>query len=108
MGTDETKQVLEQMLNDAETAAAIGGGDFSEFADADLTDAERALLTAAAGDLDDDVSGFVAGYVKIGDIEGFATGDRGLGGGVGNDNFEDPTVFNKPNVKTAIDYIFKF
>jgi len=43
-------------------------------ASGELTDAEQALLTAAAGDLDGDVSGFGESFLKLGDIKGESTG----------------------------------
>lgn len=70
MGKEEMKTLLETMLNDAEVAGRVGEGDFSDLAEGDLTESEKALLSAAGGDLDDDVSGFSHGFLKIGDIKG--------------------------------------
>ncbi len=68
MGKEEMATLLETMLNDAEVAGRVAGGDFSDLSDGELTDAERALLSAAGGDLNDDVSGFGFRFNhKIGD-----------------------------------------
>jgi hypothetical protein len=84
MTKESTGKVLEGILNDADLAGKVAEGDFTSFADEDLTDAERALLEAAAGDLDADVSGFAAfvkyksagpdSFVKLGDIEALSMG----------------------------------
>lgn len=105
MGQEETKQVLEGVLNDDDAAGAVAEGDFSGFADAELTGAERALLQAAASELvDDEVSGFafgkgrdVKGFGKIPDIPGFSKIPDLKGGPI------DPKV--KPALRDAFDYI---
>lgn len=64
-------ELLETMLNDAEVAERVAGGDFADLGEGELTEAERALLTAAGSDLDDDdVSGFGGYFLKLGDIDG--------------------------------------
>ncbi len=70
MGKQEFARMLEGIVNDGETAGRVAGGDFSDMASGELSEAEQALLTAAAGDLDDEVSGFGSSYLKLGDIEG--------------------------------------
>lgn len=71
MGKQEFAKVLEGIINDADAAGRVAGGDFADLAGGELTDAEQALLTAAAGDLDDEVTGFRAtGFLKLGDIDG--------------------------------------
>jgi len=71
MGKQEYAKVLEGIINDAGAAGRVAGGDFADLADGELTDAEQALLTAAAGDLDDEVTGFGADFfLKLGDIDG--------------------------------------
>ena len=91
MGKEEFAKVLEGIVNDADMAERVAAGDFGA---GDLTEAEEALLSAAAGDLDGDVTGFTKhdtakmvsdvamwesfspnvqlafGYLKIGDIKG--------------------------------------
>jgi hypothetical protein len=62
--------MLEGMVNDGETAERVAGGDFADLSGGELTSAEQALLTAAAGDLDGDVSGFGSSFLKLGDIDG--------------------------------------
>ena len=62
--------MLEGIVNDGETAERVAGGDFADLAGGELTSAEQALLTAAAGDLDGDVSGFGNSFLKLGDIDG--------------------------------------
>ena len=69
MGKQEFAKVLEGIINDAGAAGRVAGGDFADLAGGELTDAEQALLTAAAGDLDDEVTGFGA-FLKLGDIDG--------------------------------------
>lgn len=74
MSKEEMAKLLETMLNDTEVAERVGEGDFTDLPDGDLTDAERALLTAAGADLGGDVSGFnFGGYLKLGDIKGEPT-----------------------------------
>ena len=69
MTKESTRQALEGLLNDPKAAAQVAEGDFSAMADHELTDAERALLKAAAADIDSsDVSGF-----------GFRTGETSQG-----------------------------
>nr|WHW29256.1 hypothetical protein [uncultured bacterium] len=71
MGKQEFARMLEGIVNDADTAERVAGGDFADLAKGELTDAEQALLTAAAGDLDGDVSGFaIDAFLKLGDIDG--------------------------------------
>jgi hypothetical protein len=70
VGKQEFAQMLEGIINDSETAGRVASGDFSDMADGELTEAEHALLTAAAGDLDGDVSGFGDNFLKLGDIDG--------------------------------------
>lgn len=70
MTKESTGKVLEGIPQDAELAEQVAAGDYTGFADEDLTDAERALLEAAASELGDyDVSAFSA-YLKFGDIKG--------------------------------------
>ena len=73
MGKEEMAELLETMLNDAEVAGRVADGDFSDLSEGELTGAERALLSAAGTDLDDDVAGFSAGFLKLGDIKGEST-----------------------------------
>lgn len=73
MGKEEMAELLETMLNDAEVAERVAGGDFSDLPEGELTGAERALLTAAGTDLDGDVAGFSAGFYQIGDVKGEST-----------------------------------
>ncbi len=68
MGKEEYAKTLESILNDADTAEQVSGGDFANLDANELTEAERALLSAAAGELSDDVIGF--GIPKV---EGMAT-----------------------------------
>lgn len=70
MGKQEFARMLEGIINDGETAERVAGGDFADLAGGELTSAEQALLTAAAGDLDGDVSGFADSFLKLGDIDG--------------------------------------
>ena len=70
MGKQEFAKVLEGIINDAGAAGRVAGGDFADLAGGELTDAEQALLTAAAGDLDDEVTGFGDSFLKLGDIDG--------------------------------------
>lgn len=71
MGKEEMAELLETMLNDADVAGRVAEGDFSDLSEGELTGAERALLSAAGSDLDDNVSGFgIDSYLKIGDIKG--------------------------------------
>jgi hypothetical protein len=70
MGKQEFAKVLEGIINDAGAAERVAGGDFADLDGGELTDAEQALLTAAAGDLDDEVTGFGDSFLKLGDIDG--------------------------------------
>ena len=70
MGKEEFARMLEGIVNDGDTAERAAGGDFTDLPRGELTQAEQALLTAAAGDLDGDVSGFASSYLKLGDIDG--------------------------------------
>lgn len=70
MGQQEFAQMLEGMVNNGEIAERVAGGDFADMAEGDLTEAERALLTAAAGELEDEVAGFGNFFLKLGDIDG--------------------------------------
>ncbi len=74
MGQQEFARMLEGIVNDGETASRVAGGDFSDMANGELNEAERALLSAAAGDLDGDVSGFGNSFLKLGDIDGETKG----------------------------------
>lgn len=79
MTKESTGKVLAGILNDAEAASQVAGGDYTSFADEDLTDAERALLEAAAGELDEaDVAGFAV-FAKYDGIDGESL-RSGLGG----------------------------
>lgn len=53
MGKNETRAAFEAMTNDTDLAGAVEKGDFTGLDAEDLTPAERALLTAAASELDD-------------------------------------------------------
>lgn len=70
MGKQEFARVLEGIVNDSASAERVATGDFTDLAEGELNDAERALLTAAAGDLEGDVAGFGNKYLKLGDIDG--------------------------------------
>ena len=71
MSKAEMAKLLEGILNDSEMAGRIAGRDFSDLGEGELTEAERALLSAAGTDLDDDVSGFaIDAFLKLGDIDG--------------------------------------
>ena len=72
MGQQEFAQLLEGMLNDGDIAERVAGGDFADMAEGDLTEAERALLSAAADELDEEVAGFGNFFLKLGDIDGEA------------------------------------
>lgn len=74
MGQQEFARMLEGIVNDNETAGRVAAGDFSDMASGELTDAEQALLSAAAGDLDGDVAGFGNSFLKLGDIDGESKG----------------------------------
>lgn len=92
MGKEEMAQLLETMLNDADVAERVGEGDFSDLPEGELTESERALLSAAGADLGDDVSGFsAASYLKIGDIKGES---RSFGEGYKYTDLKIPSVDN--------------
>ena len=73
MTKESTGKVLEGIINDADLAGAVAEGDFTGFADEELTDAERALLQAAAADLDDEVTGFGV-FAKYDGVDGESRG----------------------------------
>lgn len=79
MGQEQFARMLENIVNDADSASAVAGGDFSSVDDGALTEAEQALLTAAATDLDGDVTGFADGFLKLGDIDGSWKVEEGEG-----------------------------
>lgn len=68
MGKNETRAAFEAMANDTDLAGAVEKGDFTGLDAGDLTPAEQALLTAAAGELDD-TAGFAA-YIKFDGVDG--------------------------------------
>lgn len=79
MTKESTGKVLESILNDADRASEVAAGDFTSFADEDLTESERALLQAAGAELDEaDVAGF-ASFIKFDGIDGESK-DASLGG----------------------------
>jgi len=93
VGKEEYAEVLEGIINDADLAEKAAAGDFGDMTEDQLTGAERALLSAAAGELDDDVSGFASDYIKLGDpIDG---------------SFEkiEWTYKDKPNVRAAFGFL---
>lgn len=94
MGKEEMAALLETMLNDADVAERVSGGDFTDLPEGDLTESERALLSAAGGDLEDDVSGFSHGYIKLGDIKGEST-----------DTSYKFTDLKIPSVNTALSHL---
>ena len=70
MSKEEMAKLLEGMLNDGEIAGRVADGDFADLGEGELTEAERALLTAAGSDLNDAVVGFGNYHLKLGDIDG--------------------------------------
>ena len=95
MGKEEFAKVLEGIVNDSDEADRVAGGDFADLGEGDLTASERALLSAAAGDLDDDVTGFaINAFLKLQDIDGES--ERVI-----------PKVenFASPNVRAAFSYL---
>ena len=99
MGQQEFARMLEGIVNDGETAGRVAEGDFSDLPSGELTEAEQALLSAAATDLDgDDVSGFANSYIKLGDL-----------GSNGRWKIEEGEAFKNgswtPNVRQAFSYI---
>ena len=72
MGKDEFAGLLEGMINDAEIAGRVEGGDFTDLSEGELSPSEQALLSAAASELGDDVAGFGNSYLKLGDIDGMS------------------------------------
>ena len=74
MGKQETRAALEAMANDVEIASAVEKGDFTGLEAGDLTPAERALLSAAAGDLDD-TTGFAQFKVDIDGLKAWKAGE---------------------------------
>jgi|GEM_PF-5040805 len=64
MGKQAFAAALETMADDAEIAERVSGGDFAGL-EGELTSEEQTLLSAAAGELDDDVAGFRDRTVKF-------------------------------------------
>lgn len=60
MGKEEVAAALKKMVDDGDAADRMADDDFTDLADADLTQAERALVSAAAGEVPD-VEGFGVG-----------------------------------------------
>ncbi len=73
MGSNDVGTALETMVADPESADRMAAGDFSDLPEADLTEAERAMVTAAAGEIPE-VDGF---FMKLGDIKGEVRKDSG-------------------------------
>jgi len=96
MGKEEMAELLETMLNDTEVAGRVAEGDFSDLSEGELSGAERALLSAAGTDLDDDVSGFgIDAFLKLGDIDGESKDSRGY-------KYTDLKI---PSVDNALKYL---
>lgn len=51
MGREGVAAALEKMIEDSEAADRLASGDFTDLPDVDLTEAERALVSAAAGEV---------------------------------------------------------
>lgn len=68
MGHDDVASALQAMTTDAEVAERLAGGDFTDLPDAALTEAERAMVIAAANDLPE-VAGFGV-YAKYDGVDG--------------------------------------
>ena len=94
MGKEEFAKVLEGIVNDSDAADRVAGGDFADLGGGELTESERALLSAAAADLDDDVTGFGDYFLKIGSISGES-----------KVIFPKVENFTSPNVRDAFSYL---
>ena len=90
MSKEATRNALAQLTDDAEASAKVATGDFEAIGDPDLTDAERALLQAAASELAEN------------DVSGFITLDNGLKHG--NITLDNGLKF-MPGVRQSLDYI---
>lgn len=98
MTKESTRSVLEKMLGDPAEAERLAKDDFSAFRDTDLTDHERALLTAAALEVvPPETSGF---KFERSTGEGI-TLDNGLKYGITLDNGIKMT----PGLRNALEYV---
>ena len=59
MGKDDVAAAIEKMVDDEDAAGRMASGDFTDLGDGELTEAEKALVQAAAGDVPE-VEGFFA------------------------------------------------
>ena len=94
MGKNETRAALETMANNPDIASAVEKGDFTALDADDLTPAERALLTAAAGELDDTAR--FAAYIKFDGVDGES---------VSNWKVEEGEAFQRPRLGRVLEYI---
>ena len=68
MGRDDVANAVEAMSADMDVAERLAAGDFTDLPDAELTDAERAMVSAAADDIPD-VTGFAV-FAKYDGVDG--------------------------------------
>lgn len=102
MTKESAREILNGMIADMDMAGRVAGGDFADFADADLSEAERSLLSAAAGEMDDDVQGFAA-YIKFDGVDGESIKRNPQG----YTEVEWTYLKDRPNTREAFS-IFKF
>jgi hypothetical protein len=67
MGQDDVGKAVEAMSADMDVAQRLAAGDFTDLPEAELTDAERAMVSAAADDIPD-VAGFAA-FIKYDGVD---------------------------------------
>ena len=68
MGKNDVAEALKAMITDADVAERLAAGDFTALPEAELTEAEQAMVRAAADDIPD-VSGFAV-FAKYDGVDG--------------------------------------
>ena len=68
MGQDDVANAVEAMSADMDVAERLAAGDFTDLPEAELTDVERAMVSAAADDIPD-VGGFAV-FAKYDGVDG--------------------------------------
>ena len=68
MGQDDVGKAVEAMSADIDVAERLAAGDFTDLPEAELTDVERAMVSAAADDIPD-VEGFAV-FAKYDGVDG--------------------------------------
>ena len=90
MGREDVGAALQAMSDNEEVRDRVAAGDFTDLPDTGLTEAERAMVTAAAEDFPD-VEGFAQAQITVDP----KTGDSG--------GFGDISLLS-PGLRVAVDY----